>query len=559
MGRLLWPPFLLTQSSIKLIFNNIELLCIVWYYIDGKMSKKGGDTLKNIKEKLIKLIKNKKFIVGFVLIITAFMIFYLIDAEPNCLSTNGDLIFMKNNKVYTVNIETGEKGLLANINSNGEKEIDDIYADIYNSVYTSLDNTKILFTQNEESGVTLYLNGKNGGLVKICENVKMYSSGKNIEAVVYISGEKDDLYLWKNGENNFIAENVAAVFISENGETVNYYTYDKSIYSKSGENEAKLISTNAYLEYFGEGEIYFTENESLYIYSENGKRLIADKVFKVVALGEAGDLYYVTKIKDTITYKNLTYKGKFLTETDVNNDFKELKDLNIETEHFILNYISGGESEVISKRYKINDNNGERVFGDHIRGKEKRIIYKYPLFVDLRKGININKGANTNSVLKWLENYYGGEVTSYGDMKFKETVPYKFKDLVIKVKGGEYYLSRPQNAYQNIYYKNENEQEGKLIDTLVGYFTLSRNNSVWYLKGHSGEKLKLYSCDENGKKHLASNIDSASNVSDIRTREFYHLLNDCERISFVINDEDEKYLSPDMKSRIRSISFCGVE
>ena len=78
MGRLLWPPFLLTQSSIKLIFNNIELLCIVWYYIDGKMSKKGGDTLKNIKEKLIKLIMNKKFIVGFVLIITAFMIFYLI-------------------------------------------------------------------------------------------------------------------------------------------------------------------------------------------------------------------------------------------------------------------------------------------------------------------------------------------------------------------------------------------------------------------------------------------------------------------------------------------------
>ncbi|MBE6732246.1 MAG: hypothetical protein E7564_11215 [Ruminococcaceae bacterium] len=515
--------------------------------------------MKNIKEKLIKLIKNKKFIVGFVLIITAFMIFYLIDAEPNSLSTNGDLIFMKNNKVYTVNIETGEKGLLANINSNDEKEIDDIYADIYNSVYTSFDNTKILFTKNGESGVTLYLNGKNGGLVKICENVKMYSSSKNIEAVVYISGEKDDLYLWKNGENNLIAENVAAVFISENGETVNYYTYDKSIYSKSGENEAKLISTNAYLEYFGEGEIYFTENENLYIYSENGKQLIADKVFKVVALGEAGDLYYVTKIKDTITYKNLTYKGKFLTETDVNNDFKQLKDLNIETERFILNYISGGESEVLSKRYKINDNNGERVFGDHIRGKEKRIIYKYPLFVDLRKGININKGANTNSVLKWLENYYGGEVTSYGDMKFKETVPYKFNDSVIKVKGGEYYLSRPQNAYQNIYYKNENEQEGKLIDTLVGYFNLSRNNSVWYLKGHSGEKLKLYSCDENGKKHLASNIDSASNVSDIRTREFYHLLKDCERISFVINDEDEKYLSPDMKSRIRSISFCGVE
>ena len=59
--------------------------------------------MSKLKEKVLKLVKDKKFIAGFILIIAAFAIFAINNQDPTAITVYGDIFYLKNNKLYTQN------------------------------------------------------------------------------------------------------------------------------------------------------------------------------------------------------------------------------------------------------------------------------------------------------------------------------------------------------------------------------------------------------------------------------------------------------------------------
>ena len=126
-----------------------------------------------VKEKVLKLVKDKKFIAGFILIIAAFAIFAINNQDPTAITVYGDIFYLKNNKLYTVNVETGQKGFVADLGTTQNESI----KRVYNAVYAAKDKSGIIVPsdiKNTEEGITLFYSSKKGTAL-IDEKIKTYS------------------------------------------------------------------------------------------------------------------------------------------------------------------------------------------------------------------------------------------------------------------------------------------------------------------------------------------------------------------------------------------------
>ncbi|MBP3324756.1 MAG: hypothetical protein J6M16_11270 [Clostridia bacterium] len=512
--------------------------------------------MSKLKEKVLKLVKDKKFIAGFILIIAAFAIFAINNQDPTTITVYGDIFYLKNNKLYTANVETGQKGFVADLGTTQNESI----KKVYNAVYAAKDKSGIIVPsdiKNTEEGVTLFYSCKKGTAL-IDEKIKTYSSSVNIEAIAYVKGENNELYLWKEGKRELIAENVAVVYLSENGESLSYYTYGKSVYLKETGKDSVLISENAILEYFGDNIIYYIEDGSLYKYN-GAKELIDTSVATLKSVGINGDILYLKERKEIFTYKDIILDKERITEES--SAYDKWKDVKIEKYYYTLIYRDRDKTEIITDRFRFGDTLRERKIGDHIRKAEGNVSLNFSLDKNFEDGIYVygNKGAEF--VKAKLDGEYGGYESFKGN--YSENVVYPYKKSVMDVimnEGEEYYVKRPSRGYLSLFYKNGSQDN--MVDSLVGRVSVTNKGDAWYLKGRGGEKLELYSLSGANKSKIASGIEDVFDMSDVRTREFYEFTANKERLSQVLDLTKISYISPDMTGpnsySYSGGSFCGT-
>jgi len=532
-----------------------------------------NNMISNFKISLSKKTKKQKIIVlcfvSAALILITGLLFFLFGSENiSQKPESGDLIYLKNNNIYTVNLNTKEKGYVTSFDG-GE----DSLRKIYNSIYTADDNSGILYitdTVNTQNGFEILYNSKSTGEIEVAENVKMYSVSKNIEALAYIKGEENKLYLWNNSENEaeseFIADNVCAVYIDEKGENISAFTYDNEIFTVNKEGDIKYIAENVWLDYFGEDVIYFTSDSCLYKYTfENGTQKIRDHALKLLGVGTAGDILYLSRRTKSFDFDDLLFLGSLKNEPEDSELISQYRDFCLEIEYYSLEYLDKSENEAaavtVTDTFQNSANLHERKFGDHLRESSEVIEYTYKTVKNYAKGIYVFPDDDIDDIIKRIKEFpHRSEKKFYGtDYKtVKEIEKTSFK-LIEFTDGSSYSLYRPQRAYLNIYY-TENGGEMQFVDTTVGYMNFNKQGTVWYLKGMEFKDLTLFTCEKTDKTEIEKGIDNISLIPYERTREFYEFISGNERVFSTLSDANEIYRLPGMVSSTSGsdIAFCGV-
>lgn len=233
------------------------------------------------------------------------------------------------------------------------------YVGYYLSGYfqMSSDGKKLFYPDKVDDGYTLYyrdITNSKKEPVKLESNLDdVYQINEKGNLVTYIKDGK--LYQHDLKEKTKIASDVSQFFVSDDGKTLVYMTYNDdsyTLYQKKGNKDAeKIVSDVTSLHYVSEdmSTVIYSKEDSLYT-QKVGKdaEKIASDVDRVIHVYESGEVYYTTAEDAEITYWDLM-KDDYEDKDDWNyKDYAEwMKDSTLDISFTTLCYYNGKESATV--------------------------------------------------------------------------------------------------------------------------------------------------------------------------------------------------------------------
>ena len=507
--------------------------------------------MKNFDKFNIKKPKAKKKLI-IISICTVFLIAILLFiGKDNFLPRGeGNVIYEKGNTIYVANLLNGSKTELFVAEDKPLELTSDKMMERYlNALYVSPQGNVVYSNaaDNKKDGFDIYLKNEKGEKILIDSDVREYTASKDACNIVYIKGDENTLYLNSMGEKKHLANDVFTASLSEDGKKGIYYTYSGDIYVWSENNSPKLIASGVTMELLTENAdvVYYLKNGELFKWSfEKGAEFIKDGVFKLVCASKEKGICYITKRKEVLSYYDLILKDNDTLSKLSEEYVNKLKENKIELTYYNLYYNFENEEILISDNYFYQYHSSGRKQGDYIRKETDFLNYQYKKAKEYRDNVYVEDGAS-------LE-YIDGKVKySFGSTEiFMNDIPHNYngeikitKDSVTLPDGSEYYLELDRGIdnngyYRNLYYRKDGISE--LMDTMVGFVSATDSGEVWILKGREGEAWDLFSYSDGKRRYLEKGINSISQVSGKRKREFYEFVKGYGgRISEIITDEGE--------------------
>ena len=515
--------------------------------------------------------KSRKFhiiaAVCVIIIVSAFLLIF--NSESPSSWGEGNVLYKKGNTVYIANLASGEKEVVldtvkAPFGVTDEKMMDKIL----NTVFVSSDGTVVYSDSidNKKEGFDIYLKSKGEDVKLVDRDVREYIVSKSALQIAYLKSDENTLYFNNNGAKTQIAENVQTVTLSENGDRLIYYTNSKELYAlELTDNQAyepELIASDVNLELLTEkaDKVYFLKENDLYLWTwDKEAELIKNDVVKLVAAGECGDICYVTKREERLSYYELIKKDESLLNSLTEDYLKYLKENEKTFTYYSLYYYYKGEEVTVSEHYFYPEYESGRKAGDYVREEINELKVSYKNVKLYNDSLEVYQDEPLERIDKRLTVAFSGAGSFTGSVKAESTKKAEIsKDKVSLLNGSEFSLKIAGGTYRNLYYRENKNGEWQLMDTLVGYLSATPSGEVWFLKGADGEAFELYSYYNGKRKYIENEIDIISQVSGKRKREFYEFVEGYGgRVSYTITDKEEYkdvYISLDLPY---GMGICG--